>query len=151
MVQRVCNQVIQHQGACLPQVKWMAPHQPPASLFAMVASLARLIKNNLDLYVNAGKEDLMNYFAEWCDVQQATLEGVITELGSHQYRHEDINDTVLKTMEFTKVVSGLFLKLSKLDYIGKKKDSNIFVKEEIVANEKTAEATAKKRRNFLAD
>jgi hypothetical protein len=151
MVQRMCNQVILYQSQQIPNIKWMAVHQPPAGLFSIAASLARIIKNSLDLYVNAGKEDLMNYFAEWCEVNQGTLETVITDLGDHPYRHEDINGTVLKVMDFTKVVSALFSKLSKLDYIGKKRDANIFVKEEIVAPEKTAEAEAKKRRNFLAD
>jgi hypothetical protein len=151
MVQRMCNQVLHHQSQQIPQVKWMAMHQPPAYLFSMVASLARIIKNSLDIYINAGKEDLVNYFAEWCEVNQGALETVITDLGDHQYQHEDINGTVLKVMEFTKIVSGLFSKLSKLDYIGKKRDSNIFVKEEIVATEKSAEGEAKKRRNFLAD
>lgn len=151
MVQRLCNNLLQHQSVNIPQLKWMALHQPPAYLFSMVAAMARMIKNTLDIYINAGKEDLMNYFVEWCEVNQGTLETVITDLGAHKYQHEDINGTVLKVMEFTKIVSALFLKLSKLDYIGKKKDSNIFVKEEIVATEKTAEAAAKKRRNFLAD
>jgi len=40
----------------------------------------------------------------------------------------------------------LFKKLSELDYIGKKSDSNIFVKEEIVAKQEV-----KNRRSFLLD
>lgn len=151
MVQRMCNHVLQHQSQRMPDVKWAAMHQPPVYLFSMVASLARLIKNSLDIYVNAGKEELMNYFTEWCEVSQGALEAVITDLGDHKYQHEDINGTVLKVMGFTKVISGLFSKLNKLDYIGKKRDGSIFVKEEIVATEKTAEAGQKKRRNFLAD
>jgi hypothetical protein len=131
--------------------KWAALHQPPSYMLAVTASLARLIKNSLDVYVNAGKEDLMNYFVEWCEVSQGALETVITDLGNHQYQHEDINAALLKVMAFTKTVSALFLKLSKLDYIGKKKEAAIFVKEEIVNPVETAESAAKKRRNFLAD
>jgi hypothetical protein len=125
-------------------------HEAPSLMLSHVSSMARLIKNSLDIYVNTGKEELMNYFVEWCDVNQASLDAVITELGNHKYVHEDINGAVVKVSDFTKTISSLFYKLSRLDYIGKKKDANIFVKEEIV-NTDTAENSAKKRRSFLAD
>ncbi len=151
IVQWLCNNILQHQNMHFSQFKWIVQHQPPACMLAAVTSMARLIKNSLDVYVNAGKEDLMNYFTEWCELSQGALETVITDLGNHSYQHEDINAAVAKVLAFTKTVSALFLKLSKLDYIGKKKEAAIFVKEEIVSAPETAESSAKKRRNFLAD
>jgi hypothetical protein len=41
---------------------------------------------------------------------------------------------------------SLFKKLNELDYIGKKSDSGIFVKEEVVEN-----TEVKSRRSFLLD
>ncbi len=151
IVQKLCDQVLQYQQVYFTQFKWMSMHEPPCMMLAQVSSMARLIKNCLDTYVNTGKEELMNYFAEWCDVNQVTLETVTTALGNHSYKHEDINAAVTKVSDFTRTVSLLFSKLSKLDYIGKKKDANIFVKEEIVNPAATAETAAKKRRSFLAD
>jgi hypothetical protein len=151
IVQWLCNNILQHQNMHFTQFKWMAMQESPAYMLSLTASLARLIKNSLDVYVNTGKEDLMNYFTEWCEVTQGALETVMTDLTNHQYQHEDINAAVVKVLSFTKTVSGLFHKLSKLDYIGKKKEPGIFVKEEIVQNAETAEALQKKRRNFLAD
>lgn len=151
IVQVICNHILQHQNVHYAQFKWMALYQPPAVMLSYTASLARLIRNTIDLYVNAGKEDLMNYFVEWCEVSQGALETAITDLCNHVYKHEDINAAVMKVNNFSKLVSALFNKLSRLDYIGKKKDANIFVKEEIVNPADTAEAQAKKRRNFLAD
>jgi hypothetical protein len=151
IVQGLCNNILQHQNMHFTWFKWAAQHQPPAFMLSITASLARLIKNSLDVYVNAGKEDLLNYFVEWCELSQGALDTVITDLGSHSYQHEDINAAVIKVLAFTKTVSALFFKLSKLDYIGKKKEAAIFVKEEIVNPTETAESTAKKRRNFLAD
>jgi hypothetical protein len=151
IVQWVCNNILQHQNMHFTWFRWAALHQPPAFMLSMTASLARLIKNSLDVYVNTGREELMNYFVEWCELSQGALDTVITDLANHNYQHEDINAAVIKVLAFTKTVSALFLKLSKLDYIGKKKEAAIFVKEEIVNPTETAESTAKKRRNFLAD
>ena len=150
IVQKLCDNILQYQNVYFTYFKWVAMHEAPSLMLAHVSSMARLIKNSLDIYVNTGKEELMNYFVEWCDVNQASLDAVITELGNHKYMHEDINAAVIKVSDFTKTISSLFYKLSRLDYIGKKKDANIFVKEEIV-NTDTAENNAKKRRSFLAD
>jgi hypothetical protein len=151
IVQRICDHLLQHQNMHFAYLKWVALHQPPAVMLALTASMARLIKNTLDMYVNAGKEDLMNYFVEWCEVSQGALETAITDLSNHQYSHEDINAAVIKVRAFTKIVSALFYKLSRLDYIGKKKEAAIFVKEEIVNPADSAEGNARKRRSFLAD
>jgi len=150
IVQRLCDNILQYQNVYFTRFKWTAVHEAPAFMLAQVASMARLVKNSLDVYVNAGKEELMNYFVEWCEINQGTLENVITELGSHKYSHEDINSAVVKVSNYTKIISSLFYKLSRLDYIGKKKDANIFVKEEII-NPDTAENATRKRRSFLAD
>ncbi len=150
IVQKLCDNILQYQNVYFTQFKWMAMQQPPAVMLSQVSSMARLIKNSLDVYINSGKEELMNYFVEWCDVNQGTLEMVITELGNHKYAHEDINAAVVKVSDYSKIISSLFYKLSRLDYIGKKKEANIFVKEEII-NTESAENNARKRRSFLAD
>ena len=150
IVQRLCDNILQYQNVYFTRFKWTAIHEAPAYMLAEVASMARLIKNTLDIYVNAGKEEVMNYFVEWCEINQGTLENVITDLGNHKYNHEDINTAVVKVSNYTKNISSLFYKLSRLDYIGKKKDANIFVKEEII-NPDTAESGTRKRRSFLAD
>lgn len=150
MVQQVCEGLLYYQSSSFSFFKWSALHAPPFVMFAQVAAQARLVKNSLDTYLNSGKEELLNYFTEWCDLKQGELEAVITELGNHQYSHEDINAAAVKTMAYTKVVSALFYKLSRLDYIGKKREAGIFVKEEIVQTQKP-EYVQKKRRSFLAD
>jgi hypothetical protein len=149
--EKVCNNIIQYQNNYFAHFKWIAMNEPPCFMMAHVASIARIFKNTIDVYVNAGKEELMNYIAEWCDISQASIETVVTELSNHRYQHEDIHATIVKTQAFTKLISSLFFKLSRLDYIGKKKEANIFVKEEIVNKEKTAENTNRRRTSFLAD
>ena len=62
------------------------------------------------------------------------------------YQHNDINKSLLYVSNFTKLMASLFKKLNELEYIGKKSDSNIFVKEEVIAKPEV-----KKRRSFLLD
>jgi hypothetical protein len=150
IVQKICENILQFTGSHAMVYRWSMLHQPPLHMLAVMASLARLIKNTLDQYLGAGKEELMNYFTEWCEVKQGELEALIISLTNHRYVHENINGTVEKTVLFTKAISLLFANLSRLDYIGKKKDANIFVKEEMVKSD-FPDISIKKRRSFLAD
>jgi hypothetical protein len=151
MVQRICEQLVYFQSTELSNLRWSGLYQPPYVMMGHITAQARLIKNVLDFFLNSGKEELLNYFTEWCDLNQGELETVITELSNYQYKHEDIGALVGKTLNYTRQLSSLFYKLSRLDYIGKKKDAGIFVKEEIVKTEMPDPAVKKPRRSFLAD
>ena len=150
MVQQVCERLLHFQTIEFAAMRWAALHKAPHAMFGHITGQARTIKNTLDIYLNAGKEQLLNYFTEWCDVNQGELETVITELSNYTYRHEDLQTLVDKTREYTRLISALFNKLSRLDYIGKKREAGIFVKEEVVKNQ-VPESAQKKRRSFLAD
>ncbi len=54
-----------------------------------------------------------------------------------------------KVTEFTKIVSALFHRLARLEYIGKRKEAGIFVKEEAV--NQSIDNSNQKRSRFLAD
>jgi hypothetical protein len=119
-------------------------------MITAVTGMARLIKNTMDFYAGTSKDELISYCTEWCGVSQGELESSITTLCSYQYNHLDINDALDKVLQFTQIISSLFNNLSRLEYIGKKKETGIFVKEQVLSPQ--AEATAvKKRRSFLAD
>ena len=150
IVQVICQNMLQYTNSHAMVYRWSMLHEPPLHMLSVVASMARVLKNTLDQYVGSGKEELINYFMEWCDLNQGELENLITNLTTHKYVHEDINATVEITAAFTKSISSLFHNLSRLEYIGKKKDANIFVKEEMVKSD-YPELEIKKRRSFLAD
>jgi hypothetical protein len=115
-----------------------------------LAGMARLIKNTMDFYAGTSKDELVSYCTEWCGVSQGELETAITTLCNYQYNHLDINDALEKVLTFTQIISSLFGSLSRLEYIGKKKESGIFVKEQVLASQNEA-VPVKKRRSFLAD
>ena len=125
-------------------------YQPPVFMITAVAGMARLIKNTMDFYVGTSKDELISYCTEWCGVSQGELETAITTLCNYQYNHLDINDALEKVLKFTQIISSLFSSLARLEYIGKKKESGIFVKEQVLLSQ-TENAPVKKRRSFLAD
>lgn len=149
IVQKLCEHVTMFTASHLAEIKTLSLHQPPVYLINKVSSIARLFKNTLDYYIGSGKEELITYCTEWGGVNQGELEGAITELSNHQYDHLDLNTSIEKVSQFTRVISQLFANLARLEYIGKRKDAGIFVKEKIVVNE--SEEPVKKRRSFLAD
>ena len=128
-------------GNCLTQFRWFSLHQHPAAMLSTVLSFARVIKNFIDSKSGAGKEELLNYFAEWCDLSQGDLEILFTTLINVGYDHVHIDKTASLTMNFLYKIEKLFETLSKLDYIGKKKENiELFVaeteKKDIVHNPK---------------
>ena len=128
-------------GNALTQFRWFSLHQHPAQMLSTVVSFARVIKNFIDSKSGAGKEELLNYFAEWCDFSQGDLEILFTNLINIGYDHVHIDKTATQTMSFLSKIEKLFETLSKLDYIGKKKENiELFVaeteKKDIVHNPK---------------
>lgn len=147
MVYHLSSCVLSHLNRVIPEFRAIDKHQPPIVLVTKLAGLARVIKSGFDVYVGTGKEELLNYLTDWCDLNQGAFENVLIEMLEIQYQHTDINSSLHKVSNFTKLMLSLFKKLSELDYIGKKSDSNIFVKEEVVDKVEPN----KNRRSFLLD
>jgi len=121
------------------EFRWKIIDQPPLFMFEFIGRLARVIKNTIDSNSGEAKEELLNYFTDWCNLKQGDFEKTLLSAINFQYEHSNCHNTVFPMMKFTDVIATLFNKLSILEYIGKKKDTNIFVKEQ----------TGKK--SFLAD
>lgn len=128
-------------ASILTQFRWFSLHQHPASMLSTVVSFSRVLKNFIDSKSGAGKEELLNYFAEWCDISQGDLEILFTSLINVGYDHVHIDKTATLTMHALQEMEKLFETLNKLDYIGKKKENiELFVAEtdqkDIVLNSK---------------
>ncbi|PKV50732.1 hypothetical protein ATE84_2798 [Aquimarina sp. MAR_2010_214] len=146
MVLTLCQNTLQYLGGVLPEYRINDKQAPPISMICKLISMARVIKNNLDIYAGTGKEELLNYLSDWCDLNQGAFENTLIEMIELQYIHTDINTSLNHVSNYTKLMLSLFKKLNELDYIGKKTDSNIFVKEEVLAKQ-----DVKNRRSFLLD
>ncbi|MBL7772580.1 MAG: hypothetical protein JNM95_06960 [Chitinophagaceae bacterium] len=151
LVHYLCDRMLLYVGSSLTTLRWTTLHESPAKMLEFPVGLARVMKNTIDLRIGSGKEEMMNYLAEWCDVNQGELETLLTGIASIQYQHHDVNQHLNKVVQFVKILGRLFEALSNLEFIGKKKDSNIFVKEEQL-NPSTEDINKPKpKRRFFAD
>ena len=140
------EQVMRYLNANISEYRFKDKYEPPIIMINKLVGLSRVIKSSLDVFAGTGKEDFLNYLTNWCDLNQGALEGVLVETVEMEYVHNDINAALANISSFTKLMLSLFKKLNELEYIGKKADSGIFVKEEVVDN-----TEVKGRRSFLLD
>ena len=112
------------------EYRWIDANLPPVVMFEKIARCARILKNEIDANAAEIKEELMNYIAEWCNLNPGEFEKILIDAIDFRYEHIRIRDTVFVMDQFAKVTSEFFDKLSALEYIGKKKDTGIFVKEQ---------------------
>lgn len=124
--------LLQFLSIAVAEFRTEGVYSPPSYMVNRMSSLARVIKNNLDLYVGTGKEEFLNYLTDWCDLNQGAFETVLTNMISVNYSHTDINASLDNVHNFAKVILKLFKKLSELEYIGARKKEGVFVKEETI-------------------
>lgn len=149
MMELMADKTLNYLGMEINKLRWLSPHSSPAEMLVSVVALARVLKNFIDARSGAGKEELLNYFAEWCNVSQGDFEIVFTETINTDYVHNQMDVVIAKVKKFMKTLEDLYAVLSRLDYIGKKRDGSIFVSEN--TDERDAVIHAKRSRTFLAD
>lgn len=146
----LCDRIMMFIGQAITDMRWNLVYETPAKMFSTIISLARVMKNTIDLRTGSGKEELMNYLSEWCELNQGELENMLSGLANLRYEHNDINSNILPVIRFAKVTGKLFESLSNLEFIGKRKESGIFVKEEQNINQNVNNGTDQKpKRRFF--
>ncbi len=148
MVLHLAERTLQYLNNNISEFRLKDKYEPPIAMISKQVNLARTIKSSLDVYIGTGKEELLNYLTDWCDLNQGAFENVLIDMIDLEYVHTDVNAALYNISSFSRLMLSLFKKLNELDYIGKKADSNIFVKEEVVENKNTE---VKSRRSFLLD
>lgn len=151
VILNLSDKIITHLGYEITSFRWYALYLPPVYMFNKIVSLGRIMKNFIDSKSGAGKEELLNYFSEWCGIAQSEFEVMFTELVNVGYNHAQIDKTVTKILYFVRTIEELFSILNRLDYIGKRKDATIFVKEKQETEIATAVEKPKRTRTFLED
>ena len=121
------------------RLRWEMPWLSPVHLFTYIANAARVIRNAIDSNASSDKEEMLNYFTNWSELKQGDFEKLLVYCISFKYKHYDILFSIEQFTGFIQIIALLFDKLESLAYIGKKKDTNIFVKEQTT------------KRSFLAD
>ena len=146
LVMFLCDRVMLYLGQAISTMRWKMIYEPPVELFMTIATLARIMKNTIDLRIGSGKDELMNYLSEWCELKQGELEMMLGKMANAGFDNNDINKNIQQVVVFVKITSRLFETLSKLEFIGKRKESGVFVKEETA--QQAGNQQAPKRRFF---
>ncbi|WP_118974063.1 type VI secretion system baseplate subunit TssK [Taibaiella koreensis] len=145
----LCDRIMLFIGQAITELRWNQVYEPPAKMFSTIVSLARVMKNTIDLRIGSGKEELMSYLSEWCELNPGELEQMLSGLAGLRYEHNDINSNIMPVIRFAKVTGKLFESLSNLEFIGKRKESGIFVKEEQQYQQNGNNETPKPKRRFF--
>nr|WP_315026263.1 hypothetical protein [uncultured Chryseobacterium sp.] len=149
MMEQMTDKTLDYLGTEINKFRWIYPFESPAKMLVSVVALARIVKNFIDARSGAGKEELLNYFSEWCNISQGDFESIFSETINTDYNHNQMDVIIVKIKKFMSTLEELYAILSRLDYIGKKRDGSIFVSEN--TDERDAVLHAKRSRSFLAD
>ncbi|RAV29769.1 hypothetical protein [Sinomicrobium soli] len=131
--------IMGYVGQQINRNRWNGVYASPMEVLDKVVSLARIMKNSFDSFSGDGKEMVFNYFSEWTtELGSGDYEKLFSETINLRYNGYDIAPCVQGVMEFIEKTDHLFSILNQLDYIGRKKDSGIFVNENIIKTERSS-------------
>lgn len=130
IVHKVCESVSSVLNVQLAKCSISNGQMAPIETMIIFSSLSRGIKNAIDMNIGAGKEELMNYLSEWVNITPGAFEEALARVANVQYDTIDSNKNIAAVNYFVTTIDHLFETLQKLDFIGKKKDAGLFIKEE---------------------
>jgi len=142
----LCNNILVYLTPSIPHIKRSMALASPVELIEVIAGLGRTVKGLIDTRHNCGKEELLNYFTDWCDLNQVRFETTVSTVTSQPYNHCNVAPAFRVGTDLIRLLTDLFSKLSELDYIGDQQDADVFVKEE-----DEDEKGRKKRRFFKSN
>jgi hypothetical protein len=115
----------------IPYFEWVVAQQPPVAFADYLTGFIHNMNTSLSLMLDKDREELLSYFGEWTDLTPGVLESKIHQVLNHRYNHLDINTTFTALQAFYALLAGLLSKLSQLEYIGKRKGTEVFIKEAV--------------------
>lgn len=119
LVMFVCDRMMICIGQLIGSMK-LKPniiyYEPPSKIFQNISSLARILRNTLELRVGSGQEILMNYLAQWSS-KQGDLVDLVKNMADADFSNEDIKTSLQQTDDFMKKISSLFDILSKQELL----------------------------------
>lgn len=136
----------QYLSQTITKLKQVNAYEPPLYQIVYFIEMARIINNTLETWQGCGRDEMLTYLADWCDISQGEFETMIQSVITHKYDHNNIRKSIDVITSFADTVSSMFAVLASLDYIGKKIETNLFVAEE--QDDIVEEGTTKRKRKF---
>ncbi|PKQ62977.1 hypothetical protein BZG01_16470 [Labilibaculum manganireducens] len=146
----ICCKLLDFLSVTLSRYRIVTPYDYPVEMVILVMDLARIVKNSIDGWQACGKDEFMTYISDWCNINEGEFEDALNRVIKHRYDHNKISISVDKTIKLLSLLEHVLQTLSGLDYIGKKIETDLFVKEETLMEEEIeGTTTAKKKRPFF--
>ena len=113
-------------GAFQVQGKRMTPRE----VVANAASFARTLRYAIELLTGKGKDEMLNYINTVIAVVPGDYIQTMSRLTDLEYEHTNLKEALMRVLEFCRVNRKLLDEWVRLDYIGQRKNEDIFIHEE---------------------
>lgn len=110
----------------------------PREIVMHAAQFARTLHHAIELLTGRGKDALLDYVREHTGMKPAEHTATITGLMDLAYDHNDLRGALGTVTRFCRTHKKLFDMWVGLDYIGQKKDKDIFIAQDTSAPQRTA-------------
>lgn len=103
------------------------PFEPPINMVVCLIQVVQSIRTSLECLTDREKEELLGYLGEWADDSPGSLEKKILSVIQVPYNHNEMLLCLRIMDSFYSMWTALFLKLSQLEFIGKRKGQQVFI------------------------
>jgi hypothetical protein len=105
----------------------LVPFEPPVQMVTAMIQVGQAIRTSLECLTDREKEELLGYLGEWADDSPGSIEKQLIAVVQAPYNHNDILPCLRIIDGFYGMWTALFLKLSQLEFIGKRKGQQVFI------------------------
>ena len=102
----------------------------PRELVSNAVSFARALRYAIELLTGRGKDEMLNYINTVIAVTPGDYVQTMSRLTDLEYEHTDLKDALVRVLDFCRVNRKLLDEWVRLDYIGQRKNEDIFIHEE---------------------
>lgn len=105
----------------------LTPNQTPLEMLVLMIQPVQIIRASLECLTDREKEEVLGYLGEWAEESPGGLEKQILNVIQVPYDHNEIAFSLKIMDNFFSMWTALFLKLSQLEFIGKRKGQQVFI------------------------
>lgn len=128
----ISNRLLPYISMNTARLRWELINEPPIGLLVHIAAFAHSFRTILDTEVFQEREEIINFFTDWCDIPKGKFDNILNNCMNFNYHHIDIFHNLEQVNELMKIIYSIFEKTSKLDFITTKQPGPVIgeVKEE---------------------
>ncbi|GLU56978.1 hypothetical protein [Dyadobacter frigoris] len=123
LVERLINVIVSNNAI----FQRLVPYQSPLEMIVLMIQSIQSIRASLECLTDREKEEVLGYLGEWAEESPGGLEKQILNVIQVPYDHNEIVSSLKVIDSFYNMWTALFLKLSQLEFIGKRKGQQVFI------------------------